>query len=31
MDKSGMFYANQTAMCLDQHQNKSEIGTVKDV
>ena len=29
MDKLGIFHANQTYMCLDPHQNKVEVGTVK--
>ena len=29
MDKLEIFHANQTYMCLDPHQNKVEVGTVK--
>ena len=29
MDKLAIFHANQTYMCLDPHQKKGMIGTVK--
>ena len=29
MDNFGIFHANQTSMCLNPHQNKGEVGTVK--
>ena len=29
MNKLGIFHANQTYMCLDPHQIKGEVGTVK--